>query len=177
MLEMMAARRLAPGPLVLAFVLAACGAGAASSVPSASSGTSSATAFPPSASAGGSAPGGSLATQAGQTDTDWGRIWDTLPNGFPTINGATPGEETATGPASTNLVVDGVDAKGITTLLETRLKGAGFTTTALSGPLEDGGYVLEMDGTADGCQVQVSAAPTGSLTTLTILYGAACPHD
>jgi hypothetical protein len=170
-------RRLAPGWLGIAFVVAACGSGAASSAPTQSGGASSATSEPPVASAGEPSPVGSLAPQAGQTDTDWGRIWDTLPSAFPTVNGATPGEETATGPATANLVIDGVDAKGITNELETLLKQAGYTTAALSGPLENGGYVLEMNGSMAGCQLQVTAAPTGSLTTLTILYGSGCPHD
>jgi hypothetical protein len=124
-----------------------------------------------------SSGGGSVAPVAGQTDTDWGRIWDTLPGGFPMVGGATPGEETATGPATADLVVDGVDAKGITTRFETLLEGAGFTTAGLSGPLENGGYVLAMNGSTPGCEVQVSVTPTGSLTTLTILYGASCPHE
>jgi hypothetical protein len=177
MVAMTVIRRLAPAWLAIAFVVAACGAGTASLEPSASSGTSSATSVPPPASAEQPSDSASLAPQAGQTDTDWGRIWDTLPSGFPTVNGAAPGEETATGPATANLVVDGVDAKGITTQLETLLKGAGYTTAALSGPLENGGFVLEMNGAAQGCQLQVTTAPTGSLTTLTILYGAGCPHD
>jgi hypothetical protein len=113
----------------------------------------------------------------GQTDTEWGRIWDTLPSGFPTYPGSTPGEETATGPASANLVVDGIDSKGIATLLQTLLTQAGYTTNGLSGPLEDGGYVLDMTGSPPGCKIQVTASPTGSLTTITILYGAACPHS
>jgi hypothetical protein len=177
MSRMNALRRPVRAWLAIALVVAACGAGTASSGPSASSGTSSATSNPPAATDGEPSAAASLPTQAGQTDTEWGRIWDTLPSRFPTVNGATPGEETATGPATANLVVDGLDAKGITTLLETLLKQAGFTTVALSGPLENGGYVLEMNGTSPGCQLLVTAAPTGSLTTLTILYGASCPHD
>jgi hypothetical protein len=177
MVTMTAVRRLAPGWLVLAFVVAACGSAASSASPAGSGGASSATSGPPVASAGEPFVSASLAPQGGQTDTDWGRIWDTLPSGFPTVNGATPGDETATGPATANLVVDGVDAKGITNQLETLLKQAGYTTAALSGPLENGGYVLEMNGSGAGCQLQVTAAPTGSLTTLTILYGAGCPHD
>ncbi len=73
-----------------------------------------------------------------QTDTEWGRIWDTLPAGFPTYPGATPGEETATGAASANLVVTGGDAKTIATALQASLTKAGYTTVGLSGPLEDG---------------------------------------
>ena len=174
---MTAVRRLAPGWLAIAFAVAACGAGSSSSAPATSGGTSSATSGPPVASAGAPSAGASIGARAGQTDTDWGPIWDTLPAGFPTVNGATPGDETATGPATANLVVDGVDAKGIAARLETLLEQAGYTTAALSGPLENGGFVLDMNGKADGCQLQVTVAPTGSLTTLTILYGAACPHD
>lgn len=177
MIAMTAVRRLAPAWLAIALVVAACGTGTASTAPTESGGASSATSVPPAPSAGEPSAGASLAPQAGQTDTDWGRIWDTLPSGFPTVNGATPGDETATGPATANLVVDGVDAKGITNQLETLLKQAGYTTAALSGPLENGGYVLQMNGSAAGCQLQMTAAPTGSLTTLTILYGAGCPHD
>ena len=145
--------------LAVMFVLAACGSGTSSPVPRPTTAASLTGATPPS-----------------QTDTEWGRIWDTLPSGFPTYPGSTPGEETSTGPASANLVVQGLDAKGITTLLQTLLQQAGYATEGLSGPLEDGSYVLDMTGPATGCKVQVSAAPTGSVTILTILYGASCPH-
>jgi hypothetical protein len=32
-----------------------------------------------------------------------------------------------------------------------------------------------MTGSPDGCAVQVTASPTGGLTTVRILYGAGCP--
>ena len=120
---------------------------------------------------------GDVSSAAGQTDTEWGHIWDTLPTGFPSVPGATGGDEGATGPASANMVVPGKDAKGIATGLQAALTQAGFTTMGLSGPLENGGYVLDMTGSQAGCQVQVAATPTGSLTTVAILYGANCPHD
>jgi hypothetical protein len=122
-------------------------------------------------------PGESFPPAVGQTDTDWGRIWDTLPQGFPAYPGSTPAEETATGPASADLVVEGVDAKAVATLLQMRLTQEGYQTVGLQGPLENGGYVLDMTGSAAGCKLRVTAAPTGGLTTVTILYGAACPHD
>ena len=122
-------------------------------------------------------PAGSVGSAVGQTDTDWGRIWDTLPKGFPSVPGATTADETATGPASANLALPGKDAKGVATALQAALTQAGFKTIGLSGPLENGGYVLDMTGTPAGCQLQVAATPTGSLTTLTVLYGAACPHE
>jgi len=119
---------------------------------------------------------GTVPPAGGQTDTEWGPIWDTLPGGFPSYPGSTPAEETATGPASANLVVEGVDAKAIATRFQGLLQGAGYSTVGLSGPLEDGSYVLDMTGSAAGCRLQISATPTGGLTTITILYGAACPH-
>jgi hypothetical protein len=74
-------------------------------------------------------------------------------------------------------VVQGSDAKGIATGVQQALAVAGYKTRGLQGPLEDGSYVLEMTGPVTDCRVQVTAAPTGGLTTVAILYGAACPHD
>ena len=51
----------------------------------------------------------------GQTETEWGVIWDTLPADFPVYEGAIPSEESASGPASANLVVDGVDPSAVAT--------------------------------------------------------------
>jgi hypothetical protein len=113
--------------------------------------------------------------QAGQTDTDWGRIWDSLPKGFPAYPGSTSGEEATTGPASAVIAVQTADAKGIVTFFQTALQNAGYVADGLSGPLEDGSYVLDMTGAPAGCELQVRAAPTGGLTTVTILYGASCP--
>ena len=119
---------------------------------------------------------GSIAPVVGQTDTEWGRIWDTLPAGFPTIQGATLAEEGATGPASATLAVNGDVAKTVITSLRTSLEAGGFSTTTYSGPLEDGSYVLDLRGGTDDCRVNVTATPRGSLTMVTIFYGAACPH-
>lgn len=113
---------------------------------------------------------------AGQTDTAWGRIWDSLPAGFPTYPGATPAEEASTGPASAVLAVQGADPRTIAGWIQSKLEQATYSTKALNGPLEDGGYVLDSTGTAPGCRVQVSIAPLGGLTTVTVLYGAGCPR-
>jgi hypothetical protein len=159
---------------VTTLAVAACGPSGSSATPSLGSPQTSllpATTSGPSPSA--ALPAGSAAT--GQTDTDWGRIWDSLPASFPKIPGSTPAEEGAIGPASATLVVQGVAAKDVVTTLGNGLKGAGYATDALSGPLEDGTYTLDMHGPQAGCQVQVTASPTGGLTTVRILYGAACP--
>ena len=115
-------------------------------------------------------------TSSAQTDTEWGRIWDSLPADFPTYPGATPAEETATGPASADLVVTGGDARTIATTMQAALTAAGYATAGLSGPLEDGSFTLDMTGPPAGCKVELRVTPTGGLTSLKILYGAACPH-
>ena len=73
------------------------------------------------------------------------------------------------------LVVEGIGPKDISTFLQTELEKAGYTAVGSTEPLEDGSVVLDMTGTPDGCALQVTSTPTGGLTTITILYGAACP--
>jgi hypothetical protein len=150
---------------VISATLAACGSGSASLAVSPDEGVAT------------SEPTGAIGSPLAQTETDWGRIWDRLPAGFPTVPGSTPGAETATGAASANLVVDGTEAQEIATSMQTQLVQAGFAIDGLSGPLEDGGYVLDMTGSEAGCVLQVSVSPMGGLTAITILYGAACPID
>ena len=140
--------------------------------------TASAAPPPPStaaSSAASTAP--SAADAAGQTDTEWGRIWDTLPSSFPAIPGARPSEEAATGPASATFVIAGDVARQVATALVTLLAGAGFPTEGLGTPLESGAYVLEATGPTAGCKIQMTIEPMGGETLVTILYGAACPHD
>jgi hypothetical protein len=162
-------RRLTP-VIAFALLVAAC----STSTTTASHGASpSASLRPAATSSTASGPAGTPAT--GQTDTEWGRIWDVLPAGFPTFPGSTPSEEASTGPASAILAVDGDVAKAVVTTAEASLKTAGYRTDALSGPLEDGTYTLEMAGSAAGCRVMITAKPTGGVTTVTILYGSDCP--
>jgi hypothetical protein len=165
--------RLAIGLLMsLAFAVAACSSAGAPTRPSASS--PAAAAASPAGAASTAAANGSSTTS--QTDTDWGRIWDSLPKGFPAIAGSTP-DDAAAGPASAVLVVQGDVAKTVAMSLQTQLESASYTTSALGGPLEDGTYTLDMTGPSTDCMLQVAATPTGGLTTVTVLYGAACPHD
>jgi hypothetical protein len=160
--------------VTLAFLLAACQPAASSVAPSPTP-AAAATSSGASASQSG-ASAGSSELAAGQTDTDWGRIWDALPADFPSYPGATPAEGAAAGPASAVLAVPGNEAKTVVEWMRTKLEGVAYTTEALSGPLEDGSFVLEMTGSAAGCRVQVSVGPLGGLTTLTVRYGASCPQ-
>lgn len=160
--------------LLTVLTLAACSTSAPSSAgASAGSGASSATQQP---SAAASAIPSASGTSTAQTDTEWGRIWDSLPADFPSYPGATPAEETATGPASADLVVTGGDARTIATTMQAALTAASYSTAGLSGPLEDGSFTLDMTGPPAGCKVELRVTPTGGLTSLKVLYGAACPH-
>ena len=109
--------------LVTLFALAGCGSAGSSATSRPASPTSA-----PSARPSLTGPQPSL----GKTQTGWGIIWDALPRGFPTPPGSTPAEETATGPASANLVVEGSDAKAIATSMQQTLGAAGYKTTRVS---------------------------------------------
>jgi hypothetical protein len=160
----------APGlGLALALVLGAC-----SSTTPTSSSTSAPASVVPAATSTAAGGAGSSGPAAGQTDTGWGRIWDTLPIAFPVYPGAAPAEEAATGPASATFALNGPDARTILTWMRTELERAAYSTEALNGPLEDGSFVLGSIGGGD-CRVEVAVAPLGGLTTVTVRYGAACP--
>ena len=148
--------RLIPVVCLLALAVGACGG---TTAPSASS-----------------APTSSLvAPLGGPTETDWGVIWDTLPADFPVYEGAVPSEESATGPASANLVVEGVDPSAVATWTDSALSDAGFTITGGQESMEDGSIALEAVRGTD-CRVLVTSAPLGSFTSITILYGGGCPN-
>jgi len=121
------------------------------------------------------APTSSLvAPLGGQTETEWGVIWDTIPDDFPVYPGAIPSEESATGPVSANLVVDGVNPETIATWTDSALTDAGFTITGGRESMEDGSISLDAVRDTD-CRVLVAMGPLGSLTSIAVLYGASCP--
>lgn len=136
---------------------------------------SSAASTTPSAEVSSPSSGASSALPVGQTDTDWGRIWDAVPAGFPVYPGATPAGEAETGPVSATYALVGADPRTIATWTQAELERATYRTEALSGPLEDGSFVLESTGVAPDCRVEVAVAPLGGLVTTTVRYGAACP--
>ncbi len=114
------------------------------------------------------------APPVGQTDTDWGRIWDELPEAFPVFPGATPADDAATEPVSATFALEGADARAVATWMQTELERAAYRTEALNGPFEDGRYVLDLVGTGE-CRIEVAVGPLGGLTTVSVRYGAACP--
>ena len=116
----------------------------------------------------------SEAAPGGQTDTDWGRIWDEVPEAFPIYPGATPADDAATEPVSGTFALDETDPRVVATWMQTELERAAYRTEALNGPFEDGRYIMELVGAGE-CRIEVAAGPLGGLTTVSVRYGAACP--
>jgi hypothetical protein len=158
--------------LALAATVAACGGGDPSA--SAAEPTDPPTG-PPSAEAS-IAPSASSAASAAmtQSDTGWGRIWDGVPAGFPRFAGARSADDATPEAVSDAYVVESGDAASIAAWLQSTMEGATYSTESLSGPLEDGGFVLESVGEGD-CRIQTTIAPQGGLILVTVHYGAACP--
>jgi hypothetical protein len=161
--------RVVGASLALVFSLAACNGAAPTPFPS--DGPASAGSLPPASAA---ADPSSAAPGVGQTDTDWGRIWDELPEAFPVYPGAAPADEAATEAVSGTFALEGAIARTVVAWMQTELERAAYRTEALNGPFEDGSFILDLVGSLE-CRLQVAVAPLGGLTMVTVRYGAACP--
>jgi hypothetical protein len=112
-----------------------------------------------------------------QSDTAWGRIWDAVPEGFPVYPGAVESDEPSGGePVSATFSVSGAAPDEIATALQSQLELATYSTEALSGPLEDGGFVIDSVGDA-GCRIETTVTPAGGLTLIAVRFGADCPFE
>ena len=116
----------------------------------------------------GSAAGGT------QSESGWGRIWDNVPTGFPRFPGSTIADPVSPDPVSATYSVADGDTAQIAGWMQNALETASFGTESLSGPLEDGGFVIESVGEGE-CRIQTSVQPMGGLTFVIVRYGAACP--
>jgi hypothetical protein len=114
------------------------------------------------------------APPVGQTDTDWGRIWDEVPEAFPVFPGATPADDAATEPVSATFALEGGDARAVAAWMQTELERASYRTEGLNGAFEDGSVVLDLVGEGE-CRIEVAVGPLGGLTQVSVRYGAACP--
>ncbi len=157
-----AARRLAL-VAVLAMLPAACAGPVSTGTPLASA--------DPGASAT-SAPGPATAPPA-QTDTEWGRIWDAVPAGFPRYPGSTTADDATREAVSDTAVIAGVDPAAVGAWFQGALETATFSTKSMT-PLEDGSIVIDSVGDGD-CRIQTRFAPLGEMVLITVLYGADCP--
>lgn len=167
-------------PLLIAICLvaslaAACGPAGASpdSTPGVTA-QSTGAAPTPILSAGPIEPGVSGAPPASQTETEWGTIWDGVPSGFPRYPGARSADDATPEPVSDAYAVSDGDPAEIASLLQATMEDATYSTEALSGPLEDGRFVLDSVGDAD-CRIETRIVPQGNIVLVTVRYGAACP--
>jgi hypothetical protein len=173
---------------LLLAMLAACGSSEPAATPAGSVGTSPATTGTP---AGPTATGPSSATGepsltpvpggstpepvdpgGGTTLTEWGRILDRVPEGFPVYPGAGPADG-VTEPASGAWVVAAGPAR-VADWYVTALEALGWSSIDLASPLEDGTRVLDLASDLPECRVQVTFRPAGESTMILVLYGAGC---
>ncbi len=157
----------------LALAVAACGSPGPTSNPSSpgASPTAGASGTPTEVPGGASPPPPPTVTPT--TATPWGPIWDSLPAAFPRFPGSVAGVATD-GPASA--VLDAPAAIGaVVEWYQEALEMAAYSTLSLSGPLEDGSFVIESVGATPACAVETTLRPQSGSTTVTILYGAGCP--
>jgi hypothetical protein len=111
--------------------------------------------------------------EVSQTDTDWGRIWDAIPVGFPKPPGSIlEAEPIEPGPTSANLSV-GAAVEDVVSFYETALPPLGFEAST-QGPLENGGWVIDATQPGSDCQLQLTLTPLSGVTYVAILYGAGC---
>ena len=111
-----------------------------------------------------------------QTDTEWGRIWEGLPTGFPVFPGA-HSTELGSGPASATLDAGSAEPRAVVNFYQTALQASGWIVTGVAGPREDGSFELSSVDIHPACQVQTTVTPLGGSTIVTILYGAGCPFN
>jgi hypothetical protein len=110
-----------------------------------------------------------------QSDTEWARIWDALPEAFPEYPGASPAE-TGEGPASAILDVGDTDPAVVAAYYVSALEFAGYHTLSGSEPREDGSIEVEWAGETT-CRILITITPMGGTTFVTILYRADCPFE
>lgn len=149
-------RRLTAALPILVLVLTACGPAGPTSIPSAAS------------------AGPSNVPSLSRTETAWGTIWDGVPTGFPRYAGSTSADDATAAPVSDAYAIPAGDPAQIAAVLQALMETATYSTEGLSGPLEDGAFVLDSVGDG-GCRIQTTIAPQGGLTLVTVLYGADCP--
>jgi hypothetical protein len=168
--------RLLPLVLGVLLVLVACDTSSAPSADPTDAATAAASGSPavsPGVSVAPVTPGVSDAP-VGQTETEFGTIWDGVPEGFPRFRGGRDADDAGPAPASDVYAIEGADAGLVAEWLQSAMEDATYSTEGLSGPFEDGGYELVSVGDAD-CRIRTTITPQGSMILVTVLYGAACP--
>ena len=110
----------------------------------------------------------------GQSDTDWGRVWDGIPPSFPRPPGVQPAEEREPVSAAFDVGPEAGGPADVARFYADALANLAYTAS-VDGPLEDGAFVVEGSRSYTPCRVEVRSTPLGGINRLTILYGAGCP--
>jgi len=122
------------------------------------------------------AGGGSNAAPGGtptRTTTEWGEIWDAVPPSFPLPSDAKPAE-LPDGPFSGSYTTS-IASATVADAMATTLRGGGYGTVTVTGPMEAGAMTIDATGAEAGCRVRATVRALGALTAIEILYGSACP--
>ena len=127
-------------------------------------------------------PGGSAAASASpiavtqtNTNTEVGRIWDSLPPSFPHFPDSVP-TDPGGGPTSGTFAV-GTSLQNAVGTMRAGLTSLGYNVDVGS-PLEDGTVVLDAGGGENPeCRIEVRFTPLSGTTSMAVLYGASCPFD
>jgi hypothetical protein len=109
------------------------------------------------------------------TETDWGTIWDALPPSFPRDPSWTP-VDPIEGPASGAFAV-GASGEDVAATMQSALELANYSTFTMSGPFEDGSYVIESVGATDLCRVETRVTPLSGTTHVRVRMSADCPFE
>jgi hypothetical protein len=119
-------------------------------------------------------PGGSSEV-AGQTETAWGRIWNTLPPSFPVPEEAVEAQTSERGISGSFSV--GASGETTATLAQAALQDSGYTLVSRTTLAADGVVVIEAVAVDPTCRVQVRVTPLSGTTRMAVLYGAGCPFE
>jgi hypothetical protein len=113
----------------------------------------------------------------GQSDTDWGPIWDDVPPAYPVPEGAKPAEA-ANGPVSAAYTVASSIAtpRALAEFYAGALDEGGYGGTGIDGPLEDGSLTV-WSTSGYGCDSLVTILPRGQESLITVLFGALCTFE
>jgi hypothetical protein len=113
----------------------------------------------------------------GQSETEWGPIWDAVPQSYPVPDGAEPAEADQ-GPVSGAYTVATSVAtpKTLASFYAVALEDGGFGGTGIDGPLEDDSYSV-WSSSGYGCDTLVTILPRGEESLITILFGALCRFE
>jgi hypothetical protein len=113
----------------------------------------------------------------GQSESEWGPIWNAIPPSYPVPEGAVPAEADH-GPVSaaytvaTNLAAP----RAIAVFYRDALEEDGFGGAGLDGPLEDGSFTV-WSSNGYGCNSLVTVLPRGQESFITVLFSALCRFE